>query len=119
MPKSVFKAFSRCLYSDAPVGWRAGGTFSRSRRRLEEDAGLSEGESVQGHKSQSSFTFPPVIVGTTNKHKVSNSLYQRGAVVTVCEGAAVSQQEFGGDDAGVTLDCRRARSNKKQAGRPC
>ena len=43
------------LCSDDSVGRRDGGTFSCSGRRLEEDVGFSEGESVQRHKPWNSF----------------------------------------------------------------
>ncbi|KAF3843911.1 hypothetical protein F7725_015959 [Dissostichus mawsoni] len=46
------------LSNDGSVGRRAGGTFSRSGRRLEEDAGLSEGESVRRHETRC-FIFQP------------------------------------------------------------
>ncbi|XP_037308192.2 acyl-coenzyme A thioesterase 1-like isoform X2 [Pungitius pungitius] len=45
---------------DGSVGRRDCGTFPRSGGRLEEDAGLSEGESVRRHEPRSHFLLPPV-----------------------------------------------------------
>lgn len=62
---------SCCLCSFNSVGRRDGGTFSRSGRLLEEDARLSEGESVQQQKLQCSLIFPPVTMATTDDHRIA------------------------------------------------
>ena len=64
---SVLMAVSVFLCSDCSVGRRDSGTFSCSGRRLEETAGLSEGESVQWHKLWYNFIVPPVTKATTNR----------------------------------------------------
>ena len=54
------------LCSDGSLGRRDSGTFSCSGRRLEETAGLSEGESVQWHKPWYNFIIPPVTKEAAN-----------------------------------------------------
>lgn len=59
---------SCCLCNEGSVGRRDSGTFSGSGGRLEEDAGLSEGESVWQHKPWCTLIVPSVTKETNNNY---------------------------------------------------
>lgn len=62
-----------CRCSGGFVGRGDGGSFSRSGRRLEEDVGVSEGESVRRHKPECSIIIAPLTAVTASDQTFTSS----------------------------------------------